>query len=381
MNTIRELIDDIQAGKMVILVDDENRENEGDLILAADFVTPQAINFMAKEARGLICLSMTSTQIQRLGLPQMVKDDFNLSPNKTAFTVSIEASSGVTTGISAADRSHTIRVAASPLAKPSDIIVPGHVFPIRALDGGVLKRAGHTEASVDLARLAGLNPAAVICEIMNPDGSMARVSELNEFARAHDIKIGTIEDLIKYRLENESFIEERAAAEFPTVFGEGFSVRVFRNSLNGREHVALTKGDLSSTNEPVLVRVHNENVLGDVFGGLQTPTGDSLKRAFDLINKAGRGVIVYLRQDDMGLRLERWVASNQTMATTVDSRDYGVGAQILRALGLKRIVLLSNHPVPRAGLKGFGIEIVDQKPLLGVAAKRESGTRQRSADV
>ncbi len=381
MNTIRELIEDIQAGKMVILVDDENRENEGDLILAADFVTPQAINFMAKEARGLICLSMTSAQIQRLGLPQMVKDDFNLSPNKTAFTVSIEASSGVTTGISAADRSHTIRVAANPLAKPSDIIVPGHVFPIRALDGGVLKRAGHTEASVDLARLAGLNPAAVICEIMNSDGSMARVSELTEFARVHEIKIGTIEDLIKYRLENESFIEERAAAEFPTVFGEGFSVRVFRNSLNGREHVALTKGDLSSTSEPVLVRVHNENVLGDVFGGVQTPTGDSLKRAFDLINKAGRGVIVYLRQDDMALRLERWVASNLTMATTVDSRDYGVGAQILRALGLKRIVLLSNHPVPRAGLKGFGIEIVDQRPLLGVAAKNESHVRERSADV
>ncbi len=349
---------------MVILVDDENRENEGDLILAADFVTPQAINFMAKEARGLICLAMTSEQIERLGLPQMVKDDLNRSANKTAFTVSVEASSGVTTGISAADRCHTIRTAANPLAKPSDVIVPGHVFPIRARDGGVLKRAGHTEASVDMARLAGLNAAAVICEIMNADGTMARVHELHEFAHRHGIKIGTIEDLIEYRLENESFIEERAVAPFPSVYGDGFSVRVFRNRLDGREHLALTKGDLSNEIEGILVRVQKENVLGDVFGGLQTPSGESLRHAIDLIDRAGRGVIVYLRQEDMGLRLEQSVASNHTIAPATDSRDYGVGAQILRALGLKKIVLLTNHPTPRAGLKGFGIEIVECRPLL-----------------
>jgi len=366
VNTIPEIIDDVREGKMVILVDDENRENEGDLILAADFVTPHAINFMAREARGLICLSLTTEQIRRLGLPQMVKDDVNFSPNKTAFTLSIEAASGVSTGISAADRAHTIRVAANPNAKPTEIIVPGHVFPIRAQAGGVLKRAGHTEASVDLARMAGLNPAAVICEVMNADGTMARTEQLREFAKAHDIKIGSIEDLIKYRLENESFVETRASARLTTMFGENFRVHLFRNSLDGREHVVLSLGDLTSP-EPVLVRVHNENVLGDVFDYEAAECG--VRETLAAIAARGRGVFVYLRQEDMDDRLERRIKAIEALAQnhmttqefqgafSSDSRDYGVGAQILHALGLKKIILITSHPSRRVGLRGFGLEI------------------------
>jgi 3,4-dihydroxy 2-butanone 4-phosphate synthase/GTP cyclohydrolase II len=350
VNSITEIIEDIQAGRMVILVDDENRENEGDLILAADFVTPQAINFMATEARGLICLSLTSEQIKRLELPLMVRDDSNLSPNKTAFTVSIEASSGVSTGISAADRSHTTRVAASPIAKASDIITPGHVFPIRAQDGGVLKRAGHTEASVDLARLAGLNPAAVICEIMNPDGTMARVDDLKAFAEKHKIKIGTIEDLIKYRLETESLVEERVSTRLSSPFGQNFSVRLFANKLDGRQHLAFVKGDVS-TPTPVLVRVHVEEVLSDVFAGDHTHSRENLQASLRAIETVGRGVLLYLRLENLEARMKG--------ALNMDDRDYGVGAQILRALGLNKIVLMSNHPVKRVGLKSYGLEIVD----------------------
>lgn len=375
MNTIPELIHDLQNGKMVILIDDENRENEGDLILAADFVSPQAINFMAVKARGLICLSLPLQQIKKLGLPLMVKDDFNLSPNKTAFTVSIEAASGVSTGISAADRAHTIRVAANPLAKSSDIIMPGHVFPIRAQDGGVLKRAGHTEASVDLARLAGLNPAAVICEIMNEDGTMARVEELRNFSAVNDIKIGTIEDLIKYRLETESFIQKGVCANFPTRWGQGFRIQMFRNELDGSQHLALIKGDISGT-EPVLVRVHTENVMSDVFDCSLTESSYTLKAAMKRIDEVGRGVLLYLRTEDMGSRLEKrlnvFAAMDQgtsdneafKSAFSFDQRDYGVGAQILRELGLSRIVLLSNHPSRRVGIKSYGLEIVDSIRLL-----------------
>jgi 3,4-dihydroxy 2-butanone 4-phosphate synthase / GTP cyclohydrolase II len=353
MNTISEIIEDINSGKMVILVDDENRENEGDLILAADFVTPQAINFMATEARGLICLSLSSEQIRRLELPLMVRDDNNLSPNKTAFTVSIEAATGVTTGISAADRSHTIRVAASPVAKASDVIRPGHIFPICAQNGGVLKRAGHTEASVDLARLAGLNPAAVICEIMNPDGSMARVDELKQFAKKHRIKIGTIEDLIKYRLANESFVEEFSRTEFTSRFGQ-FEARVFKNKLSGREHLAIVKGKLSA-GEPTLVRVHAENTMGDVFADTFNPTDTYLHSALELIEKSGRGVLIYLRDENLSQKL--------TTDSYMDEKDYGVGAQILHALGLKKIILISNSLTKRAGLKGFDLEVVDTVSL------------------
>lgn len=354
MNSITEIIDDIRAGKMVILVDDENRENEGDLILAADFVTPQAINFMATEARGLICLSLSREQIQRLELPMMVGDDYNRSPNKTAFTVSIEAANGVTTGISASDRAHTIRVAANPIAQPHDVITPGHVFPICAQNGGVLKRAGHTEASVDLARLAGLNSAAVICEIMNPDGTMSRVDELKVFAQKHGLKIGSIEDLIKYRLEHESFIEELKVIPLQSTYGEGFRAHLFRDQLSGREHVALVKGYVSGE-QPVYVRVHNANIMGDVFGDMTQPTAQNLRASFEYIDKIGSGVIIYLRNE----MLSEHFGTDAKM----DNRDYGVGAQIMRSLGLKKIYLLSNHTAKKVGLKGYGIEILNTVPL------------------
>lgn len=370
LSSISELIEELRAGRMVILVDDEDRENEGDLVIAADYITPQAVNFMALEARGLICLALTEKQIGQLGLPLMVKEDFNRAPNRTAFTVSIEAARGVSTGISATDRAMTIKVASNPKALPSDIIVPGHVFPIRAQDGGVLKRAGHTEASVDLVRLSGLNPAAVICEIMNSDGSMARVPDLIDFARKHKLKVGAIEDLIKYRLQNETFVEEVAEANFPCDFGHGFRVRLFHNNLDGRDHLAFVKGDLSG-NDPVLVRVQSECVVGDVFGSEHNRSGAFLKRSMELINSHGRGVLIYLRMEDMLGRLREQIQaysrldSGEAESAEIrsDGRDYGVGAQILRALGLRKICLLTNNPEKRVGLKGYGIEIVDTIPL------------------
>ncbi len=370
LHSIPELIEEIQSGRMVILVDDEDRENEGDLIVAADYITPQMVNFMATEARGLICLSMTSQQIHRLGLPLMVGDETNHSPNKTAFTVSIESAKGVSTGISAADRAHTIKVASSPAAAPQDIITPGHVFPIRAQDGGVLKRAGHTEASVDLSRLAGLNPAAVICEIMNPDGTMARLPDLKVFAKKHNIKIGTIESLIKYRIQNESFVVERAKANLPSQFAQGFQVHCFQNLTDGREHLALVKGDIQS-GKPVMVRMHSECVVGDVFGSLRTRTGEYLRACMAQIEREGTGVIIYLKQEDMGHRLinriksyeklDQGEAPTEELATPFrsDDKDYGVGAQILRALGVRQIRLLTNNPSKKVGLKGYGLEIVE----------------------
>jgi len=350
MNSIPEIVEDIRSGKMVILIDDENRENEGDLILAADFVTPQAINFMATEARGLICLSLHQEQIQRLGLPLMVKDDHNRSPNRTAFTVSIEAASGVSTGISAADRAHTVRVAVNPLAKNTDIITPGHIFPIAAQDGGVLKRAGHTEASVDLARLAGLNQSAVICEIMNSDGTMARVDELKVFAKKHNIKIGTIEALIEYRLENECFVEEQDSSLIQKTLGKGFRVKLFKDQLSGREHLAFVKGDISG-NEPVLVRVQVENLMNDVFDVAINSQDSSLKKSLDMIDSEGRGVFIYLRNTALEGRT--------LTGFQMDEKEYGVGAQILRSLGLSKIILISNHATKKVGIKGFGIDIVD----------------------
>ena len=374
LNTIEELIADIQNGKMVIMIDDEDRENEGDLIMAADYITPEMVNFMATEARGLICLSLTAKQIDQLGLPLMVKDDYNRSPNRTAFTMSIEAARGVSTGISAADRALTIKVASSQSAKPEDIIVPGHVFPIRAQDGGVLKRAGHTEASVDMVRIAGLNPAAVICEIMNADGTMARLPQLLEFAKKHQIKIGTIESLIHYRIQNESFVVERSRAQLPSQYGEGFNVHLFENKLDGREHVAIVKGKIDSQ-VPTLVRVHSENLLGDVFRSQRTQSGDFLEKGLKLISENGSGVFVYLRMEDMQDRLfnriesYRRIDSGEIQSTenqksfSSDHRDYGVGAQILRALGIKKIKLISNNSSKRVGLKGYGLEIVDEIAL------------------
>ena len=374
LNSISELIEDIKSGRPVILVDDEDRENEGDLVIAADYITPQMVNFMAMEARGLICLSLTGEQIERLDLPLMTKEETNRSPNRTAFTVSIEAAKGVSTGISAADRALTIKVAASPSAKPEDIIVPGHVFPIRAQEGGVLKRAGHTEASVDLAKLAGLNPAAVICEIMNPDGTMSRMGQLVEFAKKHDIKIGTIESLIRYRIQNESFVVERAQAKMPNRYGHDYRIHVFENILDGREHVAVVKGELHP-DKPALVRVHSECLMGDVFRSLRTRSGDYLELSLNRIEEEGSGVVVYLRLEDMGARLRQRVlsyhqvdqgepateASKQVFRS--DDRDYGIGAQILRALGIRQLRLITNSHAKRVGLKGYGLEIVEEIAL------------------
>ena len=385
MNTTEQLIEDIRSGKMVVLIDDEDRENEGDLVLAADFVTPETINFMAKEARGLICLSLTHEQIERLQLPLMVREETNFSPNKTAFTVSIEASKGVSTGISAADRAHTIRIASRLDAKPSDVITPGHIFPIRAKDGGVLKRAGHTEGSIDLCRLAGLSPAAVICEVMNDDGTMARVGDLKTFAKKHGLKIGTIVDLIKYRLENESLVEEVAHAKLPNRFGEDFEVRAFRSVLDGTEHLVMQLGDISLGDQACLVRVHSECMTGDVFGSTRCDCGPQLHKAMEMISREGRGVILYLRQEGRGIGLVNkirayslqdkgldTVEANVHLGFPPDARDYGIGAQILRSIGLKKIRLLTNNPSKRVGLKGYGIEVVGRVPLIAETHKNNA---------
>jgi len=384
LDSIADIIEDVKSGKPVILVDDEDRENEGDLIVATDYVTPQVINFMAAEARGLICLALSSEQIERLRIPLMTKDGVNGTPLRTAFTVSIEAAKGISTGISAADRALTVKVAANPSARPEDVIVPGHIFPIRAQEGGVLKRAGHTEASVDLARMAGLNPAAVICEIMNPDGTMARLPQLIEFARKHNIRVGTIESLIQYRLQNESFVVERAQALLPSRLGKGFRIHVFENLMDGREHVALVKG-IIDPEKPTLVRVHAECLMGDVFRSLRTLSGDYLESSMKLIDGDNSGVFVYLRLEEVGQRLRRRVQGYHQLdqgdpATEEvkkvfrsEDRDYGIGAQILRALGVGQIKLITNSHQKRVGLKGYGLEIVDEvalpietEPLLDV---------------
>lgn len=358
-NTAEELIEDIRNGKVVILVDDEDRENEGDLVLAADFVTPELVNFMVSQARGLVCLSLTGEQIDRLQLPQMVRDDLNLSPNKTAFTVSIEASHGVSTGISASDRAHTIRVASNPQAKPMDVITPGHIFPIRAQTGGVLRRAGHTEGSVDLARLAGLNPAAVICEVMKDDGSMARVPDLIDFARKHNLKIGTIVDLIEFRLHREVLVEELYSA----ALAENIQVKIFQNKLNASEHVAVQIGK-PNLDEPVLVRVHTDSYTKELYHTLLHEQV-LYHQAIRQIEKQGGGFLLLLRgfnaTDGIRHELERLVG--QQGPPPMDSRDYGIGAQILRLLGVQKIKLLTNKVDKRVGLKAYDLEIVGTVPL------------------
>ncbi len=358
MNSMEEIIDDLRNGKMVILIDDEDRENEGDLILAADFVTPDAINFMATQARGLICLSLEPQQIDRLALPLMVGDEKNHSPNKTAFTVSIEAADGVSTGISASDRSHTIRVASHPKARPQDVIMPGHVFPIRAQQGGVLKRAGHTEASVDLARLAGLTPAAVICEVMKADGTMARLPDLLQFAQTHQLKIGTIEALIRYRLENETLIEEVSSGPIETQFGL-MQARVFKNCLDQAHSFVLQKGIIKE-DQPTLVRVHVENPWTDLLANKENQKGLPYQKALELISTSDCGVFVFLRKEGSQSAIANWTSQLKTTGRKqkMDPREYGIGAQILRELGIRRMHLLGSQQSAKVvGLKGFGIEI------------------------
>jgi 3,4-dihydroxy 2-butanone 4-phosphate synthase/GTP cyclohydrolase II len=360
-NTPEELIADLRSGKMVVLVDDEDRENEGDLVLAADHVTPEAINFMAIQARGLICLALAPEQIERLKLPMMVREDQNDSPNKTAFTVSIEASSGVSTGISAADRAHTIWVASRPDSAAKDVRSPGHVFPIKSQPGGVLKRAGHTEGSVDLARMAGLNPAAVICEVMNEDGTMARVPHLRDFALKHGLKIGTIVDLIEYRLSRDQLVEVTHSEFLPEIFG-GVTVKVFRSRLDGIEHLAIVKGAITS--DPTLVRVQLDSYSRDLFSYLGSGTPTPYK-ALEKIQEDG-GVFVLLRGNNRpkGLAEELKVLSGDSGHREMDNRDYGIGAQILRSLGVQRLRLLSNKKDRRVGLKAFGLEIDETVPVV-----------------
>ncbi len=374
---INAALADLKAGRTIVVVDDENRENEGDLICAAQFATPDTINFMAVEARGLICLAMMGDRLDQLDLPLMVSNITDT--NQTAFTVSIDAGPnlGVTTGISAEDRARTIQVALNPDTKPEDLRRPGHIFPIRAKKGGVLKRAGHTEAAVDLARLAGLYPAGVICEIQNPDGSMARLPQLFEYARHHQLKIISIADLISYRLQHDRLVMRETVAELPTQFGN-FQIYAYRHTLNNSEHVAIVKGNPSEFGDhPVMVRMHSECLTGDSLGSLRCDCRMQLQAALKMIEEAGQGVVVYLRQEGRGIGLVNklkayslqdmgldTVEANERLGFPADLRDYGMGAQMLMDLGVHKIRLITNNPRKIAGLKGYSLEVVDRVPLL-----------------
>lgn len=377
-DSIESALADMKAGRMLVVVDDENRENEGDLICAAQFATPDMINFMAVEARGLICLAMTGERLDQLDLPLMVSA-YSDESEQTAFTVSIDGAVhlGVSTGISADDRARTIQLALNPASKPSDLRRPGHIFPLRAKEGGVLKRAGHTEAGVDLARMAGLYPAGVICEIQNPDGSMARLPELVDYAKRHGLKLISIADLISYRLQHERFIHREAVADMPTQFGL-FKIYAYRNLLDGSEHVAIVKGDPSTFKDrSVLVRVHSECLTGDALGSLRCDCRMQLQAALKMIDSAGAGAVVYLRQEGRGIGLVNklkayslqdmgldTVEANQRLGFPADQRNYGIGAQILNDIGVEQFCLITNNPRKIAGLKGYGLEMVDRVPLI-----------------
>jgi 3,4-dihydroxy 2-butanone 4-phosphate synthase / GTP cyclohydrolase II len=373
-NTIEEAKRDIAAGKMVVVLDDQDRENEGDIIMAAEKVTPDAVNFMITHAKGLVCVPMTEERLKKIDLRPMVTE--NTESMKTAFTVSVDASKkfGVTTGISPADRARTIEILINQNSKPSDLVKPGHIFPLKAMAGGVLRRAGHTEAAVDLATLAGLYPAGVICEIIKPSGSMARTPDLIKFARKYKLKIVTIADLIKYRIKRECLIEKVALTKLPTEFGD-FTLHAYKDHLEGYNHLALVMGNIKKKNN-VLVRVHSECLTGDVFGSCRCDCGEQLHRAMKMVADNGSGVILYMRQEGRGIGLigklkayelqdkgKDTVEANEALGFKADLRDYGIGAQILADLGLKNIKLITNNPRKIVGLEGYGLKVTERIPL------------------
>ena len=379
-SSIEEAIEDVRQGKMIVIVDDEDRENEGDLMIAAEKITPELINFMARFGRGLICLALTEERTRELGLSMMVDD--NQSAFETPFTISIDARHGISTGISAADRAHTIKVAIDPESIKSDLVKPGHIFPLRAKDGGVLVRMGQTEASVDMARLAGLNSYGVICEIMNEDGTMARVPHLIEFIKEHGLKMITTKDLAEYRLMTEALVEEVTSTILPTYSGEFKSV-AFKNLLDEQIHIALVKGEIKKDN-PTLVRVHSQCLTGDVFGSYRCDCGEQLQKSMEMIEQEGTGVLLYLYQEGRGIgiinKLKAYalqdegkdtVQANEELGFKPDLRDYGIGAQILRKLGLKKIRIMTNNPRKIVGLEGYGLQLVERVPIE-VKAKKDN---------